>query len=312
MTLQTEQYETVDLRCESCQARSVLPIPVSVVENSKGGLVTIQIPAGVTCEHAYSVYVDRQFRVRGYTMADYSIGEKSDTEIPPDEVDFSTFSASAFETDEGKSDVTLDPDENFRSIQRMLGQHVFIPLLHAIITGEEVILLFHDEMWFNTFGTRLDRLASHLTGNDRTTDRILEMTRDEYKNHQIPEGHHPLVLDVDTGIILDSPFKDETFNFETSLMKKISGKNAGNEGPSSVFRRESLKVASVADSISLKVIENGIMSEKEILKFVRKNLGIDFPPNYISTLKNFVRNHHGAEASERIGNTPQNRASRVF
>ncbi|MHA1700514.1 MAG: hypothetical protein ACTSWN_16875 [Promethearchaeota archaeon] len=62
--------ETVKLNiiCPSCQKTQVLHIPRTVVKNS-GGLATIDVKA--VCGHNFHIYLDQNFKIRGYQSADF-------------------------------------------------------------------------------------------------------------------------------------------------------------------------------------------------------------------------------------------------
>ncbi len=58
--------------CPRCQKTGLVQIPTEIIQDSKG-LSTVLIRSGVTCEHAYQVFLDKNFKVRGYQRTDYEV-----------------------------------------------------------------------------------------------------------------------------------------------------------------------------------------------------------------------------------------------
>jgi hypothetical protein len=62
----------VRIRCPSCKAGARVDVPTGIVE-SASHLTTVSVRAGFACEHAFQLFLDKNFKVRGYQKVDYEI-----------------------------------------------------------------------------------------------------------------------------------------------------------------------------------------------------------------------------------------------
>ena len=64
--------KTFTLKCPTCKQKVVTTIPLNIKEMGQGGLVNVLIPDTMTdCGHSLQVFIDHQFRIRGYTRIDF-------------------------------------------------------------------------------------------------------------------------------------------------------------------------------------------------------------------------------------------------
>ncbi|MBN2150562.1 MAG: hypothetical protein JW839_03850 [Candidatus Lokiarchaeota archaeon] len=69
--------KTFNLKCPTCKAAVTVMMPLSVKDMGSGGLTNVLIPHTVTpCGHAMQIFLDQNYRVRGYTRIDY-VNEES-------------------------------------------------------------------------------------------------------------------------------------------------------------------------------------------------------------------------------------------
>jgi mannitol/fructose-specific phosphotransferase system IIA component len=62
------------LQCPICQQKKFLSIPEAVMEKRnqiEKGIVCIEIPRNITCDHSYAIYLDTNFAIRDYTTIDH-------------------------------------------------------------------------------------------------------------------------------------------------------------------------------------------------------------------------------------------------
>lgn len=68
-TTSTKQFH---LKCPSCKAAVTVTMPLSVKDMGQGGLTNVLIPHTATpCGHALQIFLDQNYRVRGYTRIDF-------------------------------------------------------------------------------------------------------------------------------------------------------------------------------------------------------------------------------------------------
>ncbi|MHA1369751.1 MAG: roadblock/LC7 domain-containing protein [Promethearchaeota archaeon] len=76
-----EHFKTFTLKCPTCKTTSEVSLPVSIKEIGKGGLTNVLIPHTVTrCGHAFQIFVDQSYRIRGYTRIDFITEVLSETD----------------------------------------------------------------------------------------------------------------------------------------------------------------------------------------------------------------------------------------
>ncbi len=69
---QISDVKAFTLKCPTCKEQVIVSIPLSVKELEQGGLVNILIPDTQTkCGHAIQIFMDQNYKVRGYTRIDY-------------------------------------------------------------------------------------------------------------------------------------------------------------------------------------------------------------------------------------------------
>lgn len=81
-----KKVEDVKVICPICKKKKVIKLPQKVINQSKQ-LTTVSIPANLTCEHSFQVFVDKNFTVRGYQKVDFvfskmEILEKEEEDSP--------------------------------------------------------------------------------------------------------------------------------------------------------------------------------------------------------------------------------------
>ncbi|MBN1802272.1 MAG: hypothetical protein JW891_12245, partial [Candidatus Lokiarchaeota archaeon] len=80
MTTVIEQVRKISIRCPICNSQKQLKIPESIVKNSNQ-LTTISLPRGIICEHHFQMFIDRDFKVRGYQKVDFELTSPKSTSI---------------------------------------------------------------------------------------------------------------------------------------------------------------------------------------------------------------------------------------
>jgi predicted regulator of Ras-like GTPase activity (Roadblock/LC7/MglB family) len=72
--------KSFNLKCPTCKAAVTVAMPLSIKDMGQGGLTNVLIPNTVTpCGHAMQIFLDQNYRVRGYTRIDY-VNEESVSE----------------------------------------------------------------------------------------------------------------------------------------------------------------------------------------------------------------------------------------
>ncbi|MFX0072826.1 MAG: hypothetical protein ACFFAO_17240, partial [Candidatus Hermodarchaeota archaeon] len=59
--------------CPICRTQKEIIVPKSIIDKSKG-ISCITIAPKIVCNHLFQVYLDKNFKVRGYSKSDYEVG----------------------------------------------------------------------------------------------------------------------------------------------------------------------------------------------------------------------------------------------
>ncbi|MFX0039210.1 MAG: hypothetical protein ACFFCY_06300 [Promethearchaeota archaeon] len=65
-----EEQQEILVICPTCKAKKELKIPTRIINQAKH-LTTVSIPSGPVCKHGFQVFVDKNFKVRGYQIVDF-------------------------------------------------------------------------------------------------------------------------------------------------------------------------------------------------------------------------------------------------
>ena len=63
----------VQIKCPSCSKTGTIELVDDSVKNVSRGLLAINIATNIICPHTFIVYVDKNFGVRDYFIADFQI-----------------------------------------------------------------------------------------------------------------------------------------------------------------------------------------------------------------------------------------------
>ncbi len=67
---EVELFETIVIECPKCHKQKKLKIPTKIINQSKQ-LTTVSIPTGISCEHGFQAFIDKNFKIRGYQTVDF-------------------------------------------------------------------------------------------------------------------------------------------------------------------------------------------------------------------------------------------------
>ncbi|MFX1395620.1 MAG: hypothetical protein ACFFAS_01100 [Promethearchaeota archaeon] len=81
MTTIIEQVRNVAITCPICKYKKKLNIPESIVKKTNQ-LTTVSLPRGIVCDHHFQMFIDRNFKIRGYQKVDFELATpKNDKNI---------------------------------------------------------------------------------------------------------------------------------------------------------------------------------------------------------------------------------------
>lgn len=63
--------QTVPITCPTCNFKKDIHVPSNILK--KSGLTTISIPKDTICDHHFQIFLDKDFKVRGYQKVDFEL-----------------------------------------------------------------------------------------------------------------------------------------------------------------------------------------------------------------------------------------------
>ena len=63
----------LEVRCPSCSNRGYIEISEEEVEKATRGVYAVNISEGITCEHSFVAYIDKNLSVRDTFIADFQL-----------------------------------------------------------------------------------------------------------------------------------------------------------------------------------------------------------------------------------------------
>src|SRR5271157_3480935 len=76
----------LEVKCPKCHTGGFVEVPTQVLKEKDAGLITINVPQQLICDHGFQVFVDRNGSIRGYQAVDVQLElkkESDDTRILP-------------------------------------------------------------------------------------------------------------------------------------------------------------------------------------------------------------------------------------
>lgn len=67
--------EKIPVVCPICKSKKEIEIPESII-NQASQLTTISLPKGLVCKHHFQIFVDKNYKVRGYQKVDFELEPK--------------------------------------------------------------------------------------------------------------------------------------------------------------------------------------------------------------------------------------------
>lgn len=79
----SHNIKRISISCPICKNKRIIEIPLSIIDKSKQ-LTTISIPKGKICEHHFQIFIDKNYRIRGFQKVDYELcDQQNSNNLPP-------------------------------------------------------------------------------------------------------------------------------------------------------------------------------------------------------------------------------------
>jgi len=149
----------VKIICPTCEKNGIIEVPDDKMKTNLRGLLAINIVEGIICSHSFIAYIDKNFVIRDYFVADFNV------ELPE---------ITQFE----KVQVSV-PKEilNIDLIRLNITATLLTYILKSIFSKQKVVLILDQEYLY----THITNFFNYITQDTFKTD-ISLMTEECYKN----------------------------------------------------------------------------------------------------------------------------------
>jgi hypothetical protein len=66
------KFRKVLITCPICKTKKEVKIPLRIIDETRQ-LTTVSIPRGISCEHHYQLFIDKNYDIRGYQKVDFEV-----------------------------------------------------------------------------------------------------------------------------------------------------------------------------------------------------------------------------------------------
>lgn len=260
----------LEVRCPSCSSRGYIEVSEEDIEKAARGVFAVNILEGVTCEHSFVAYIDKNLAVRDTFIADFQL------ELP-DMVPEQTITPDVSEQLE-----SIDVDLIKLNLTASLLTHV----IRAIFYKKKIYLIFDQSYMVD----QVYRFIEYITLNSFETD-VLVISGEQYdmknfKNAIILQGNRII---KDSGNILNP----KTLGIERSLVRKFLAEYEPK--PSLIYLQNGLQKAYDLSRTIVDIVKNLKKKEKIYSKNIIEAIAADHYVNiqltYLDFLYDIVENY---------------------
>ena len=188
----------LEVRCPSCSNRGYIEISEEEVEKATRGVYAVNISEGITCEHSFVAYIDKNLSVRDTFMADFQLELPEITSPRDKEPETSTQLESI--------DVSL--------IKLNLIASLLVNIIRAIFFRKQVLILTDQTFMVD----QIHNFFDYITKNSFETS-ILVISEEQYQ----PESFKDYIVLKNNQILQDNDdiLNPKKISIERSIVKKF-------------------------------------------------------------------------------------------
>jgi len=188
----------LEVRCPSCSNRGYIEISEEEVEKATRGVYAVNISEGITCEHSFVAYIDKNLSVRDTFMADFQLELPEITSTKDKEPETSPQLESI--------DVSL--------IKLNLIASLLVNIIRAIFFRKQVLILTDQTFMVD----QIHNFFDYITKNSFETS-ILVISEEQYQ----PESFKDYIVLKNNQILQDNDdiLNPKKISIERSIVKKF-------------------------------------------------------------------------------------------
>jgi hypothetical protein len=273
------ESKPVKVICPTCNKETKINIPVFIVQDALEGVANIQVPVGACCpDHAFMAYVDKRFKVRGYSKVDVEF--RSGGKNKPIEL---------MEAD----DVT---GYAFGDMIDLIGPDICATIVRAILAGVSIYLLDTFDLY-----NRIDKTVSLL--QDTCIDELaitIEKITKEALDDKSRLNRNAIVCVPLYGAITRSPFRD-TINtrFESNLLGETI--KLPDRASQIVFlRKELVKIKTIIEDFVQILQKTDKFYEEDVSPLLKNKFNVKFDAKNVDVIRDVIAFTHDKKMAEKI------------
>lgn len=281
MLVQTPpETRSVTITCPVCRNKELaIELPTFLVKESQDNILKIQIPQEKCCPlHSFMVFIDKNFKVRGYQHADLEFNLKPGKAAAPSPLDGELLS---FDVHELINTVSMD---------------IAAMMLRAIIINKPVLFL-------NTFDLNDKALKAIKFLHEIESDDLIITTEtiDQKKlNDKGIEKCNPFVYAILYRAILRSPFSEKAKLALENVLLKETADIPDRQGQIAFLRRELVKISRIVNELAGKMKTLPQIYEEDLPDFMQKTWNYKVNGKQVASLKEIVAAKHGDKIAAKI------------
>ncbi|MEX2685074.1 MAG: hypothetical protein Q6373_026100 [Candidatus Sigynarchaeota archaeon] len=276
------ETKKVTVSCPVCKKEVDIELPTTLVKEAPDGILKIQVPIEKGCpSHSFMVFIDKNFKVRGYQQADLEFNLK------PSRAAFSPLPAAA------ESEIQ---SFNVNDLINTVGVEIAAMMLRTILVKKPV--LFMNTYDLNNRAEKAVKLFQDMESDDLIiTADIIDQKRLNDKNI---ERSNPFVYAILYRAILRSPFPGKIKTaLETTLLEETS-EIPDRQGQIAFLRRELVKISLIIDELASKLKVMTQIYEEDLPEFLQKNWNYKATGKQVIGLKEILAARHGEKIAAKI------------
>lgn len=165
--------------CPTCKTEGNIEISPEIMKNASRGLVAINIAPGIICPHTFFAYVDKNFQVRDYFVADFHV------ELPE---------ITAMEKVKSTTNIPKKEIIDIDLIKLNLSATLITYLLNSILSKQKVVILMNQEFLYKHVMNFFNYIFQDTFDTDITliSQQEYEKNKKNYKNSMVFQGNEIL------------------------------------------------------------------------------------------------------------------------
>ncbi|MHA1699709.1 MAG: hypothetical protein ACTSWN_12770 [Promethearchaeota archaeon] len=281
----TQEVKSLSVTCPICHEQKDVNIPLTLFDEVQDNYLRIQIPQGAVCpEHSFMIFIDKQFKIRGYQSVDVAftlVEEPKEKKKEPEPSKFDRL-----------KDFTIN------DFLLSLGPDISASIFRTILVGKPILFLKMFDLY-----NRVDKIIAFLRELE-SEDLVITAEKiepGETSSKKIRKSNAMVIAPLYKAIVR-SPFIDDIdTRFEMNLLKETT-EIPDRKSQIVYLRRELIKINKIIEEF-VSILENtDRVYEEDIPALTKKKFNYNLEVKNINVLKEVIGFKYGRKLAKKIKN----------